>query len=167
MALFILLCGAAFEATKWADSARARLELAQTDLALAQQTRRARMHGAPDAFDRAQLKALSDWSEHGTSLWLARIRVEERLVDAAAGAGLKDARISIADATEGDRSAPVLRAEVSGAYAGGGLTALLGRLSQDPKTFAFDRLRIDEADTAQFKLELLFPVQIDPPQARP
>ena len=166
-ALLGLLGGGAYQAMQWADAERARYELAEADLVLASQNRAAQARSVPDAFDRAQLKALAEWSEHGASLWLVRLKVEQRLVEAAADAGLKDARVKLAEATEGDAAAPLLRGEVNGSYRGSSVARLLKRLSEDRAAFVVDRLEVDQANAPEFKLELLFPIQIDAPQARP
>ncbi|HEY5411075.1 MAG TPA: hypothetical protein VIJ94_10160 [Caulobacteraceae bacterium] len=167
MAILALLGFGAFEAFGWADGQRERYELAQADLALAHQARADRLRDTPDAFDVAQLHALSTWSQHGRNLWLVRLKVEQQIVEAASGAGLADAKVKLAEAPEGDSAAPLLRAEVTGSYRGGGLVGLLKRLSDNQTTYILDRLEVSRADAPQFKIELLFPVQVAAPTGRP
>ena len=79
----VLLIVAAVAAYRWSGSERDRLAAARADLMVAKQNRLAVERGGLDAFDNAQLQALSNWSEHGRSIWLARVKVEQRIVAAA------------------------------------------------------------------------------------
>ncbi len=149
------------KAFQWAGAQRDRYQVAQADLALARQRRAAQDRDQLDAFDRAQLAALSGWSEHGRNLWLVRVRIEQRIVAAAQAAGLANIQVRLAEAPEGDAATPLLRAEVTGPYVSGPVVAFLKRLASDPKTFALDEMEVNTADAPEFKLALLFPIQID------
>ncbi len=157
----IVLVAAAAGAFDWAASQRARDAAAQADLILARQNRAALERSGLNAFDYAQLRALSQWSERGRSIWLVRVKVERRITAAAAAAGMKDPEVRIAEATESDTPTPMLRAEIAGPYQGAAVLGLLGRLSQDPTTFLVDRLEVSGDAAPAFKLSLLFPVEID------
>lgn len=161
IALLILLGLGALEAFQWAGAQRDRFELAAADLALVRQQRRELTQDAPDAFDVAQLNALSSWSQHGRNDWLARLKIEQRLVLAATDAGIKDATVAVAEAPEGEPAAPLLRAEVSGSYHGATLVGLLQRISSDRESYVLDRIQVERGDAPEFKLSLLFPVQLD------
>ena len=157
----IVLVAATVWAFDWAGTQRARYAAAQDDLILARQNRLALERSGLNAFDQAQLRALSAWSEHGRSIWLVRVRVEQRLMAAATAAGLTDPEVQIAEAPEGDTATPVLRAEIAGPYRSAAVLGLLQRLSQDPQTFLVDRLEVSGEGAPAYKLSLLFPVAID------
>ncbi len=166
-AVLALLGGGAYETLQWADAERTRYALAQADLVLAEQSRATQAHDRLGATDRAELEALSSWSEHGATLWMVRLKVEQRLVQAAAMAGLKDTQIKLAEALEGDAASPLLRAEVTGPFHGDrGVVLLLKRLSDGDTAFALDRLEVDTS-AAEFKLALSFPVHVDAPLVHP
>ena len=157
----VLLIVAAVGAYRWSGTERDRLAAAQADLMVARQNRLAVERGGLDAFDDAQLRALSAWSEHGRSIWLARVKVEQRIVASAAAGGLAAPQIQVAEGLEGDSAVPMLRADVSAPDQGLAVVGLLRHLSEDPRTFALDRIQRTGGDTPEVKLSLLFPVELD------
>jgi hypothetical protein len=156
----VALAGVAFLAQQWSSAQRDRVATAQADLLLANQARAAAGRGGLDGFDLAQLRSLSNWSTHGPNVWLARIRIEQRLVAAAADARLPAPEINIAEAVEGG-PVPLLKAEISGPYVGAPVLRFVQMLAADPAAFVVDKFDASDADTAQYKLTLLFPVMFD------
>jgi hypothetical protein len=161
----VALAGAAFVAQQWSGAQRDRYAAAQADLMLARQARVAASRGGLDDFDLAQLRSLSSWSVHAPDIWLARIRIEQRLVVAAADARLPSPEIKLAEALETGGPVPLLKAEISGPYVGAPVLRFLNTLALDQPAFVVDKFDASDADTAQYKLTLLFPVAFD--SARP
>jgi len=157
----LALAAAAFTAASWSADQRDRYAAAQADLMLARQMRLASRGGA-EAPARAQLAILSGWTTPARNIWMARIALEQALTAAADRAGLPDPEIRVAEGLEGDAALPMVKVEVSGPYVAGPFTAFLSTLAQDRRVFVVDRLRIDDVDTARYRLELLFPVAIEP-----
>ncbi len=154
------LAVAAVASNRWAGGERDRYAAAQADLMVARQNRAAIQRGL-DAFDYAQLHALSSWSEHGRSIWLVRVRIEQRIVSAAMAAGLTAPDVQVAEAVEGDSAVPLLRADVNTPDQGAAVASLLRRLSDDQEAFVLDRVQLTTGDAPGVKLSLLFPVQLD------
>jgi hypothetical protein len=159
LAIVVLLAFAASEALRWSGDQRDRVRLAQAEAALSQ-SRPAAAAGALDSFDQAQWDAVDRWSEHGRNVWLVRLHIEQRLRAAAEAAGMADARINLAEATEGEGDLKLLRAEVTGPYVGRPVTELLRRLSLDGRTYVLDGLQVSQGSAPSFKISLLFPVRI-------
>ena len=167
-----ILAIAAFYALQWSDGQRERLTAAQADLMLARETRASAQHSGLSDADRAQLRALSDWSVHGETLWLARLKIEQQLHATAVESGLPSPDISVGEALEDNVATPLLRAEISGPYVRASWLRYLDRLASIPPAFVIRKLDVSDAETAQFRLVLLFPVVVDhgvvqPVQAAP
>lgn len=154
----VVLAGGAFQAWSWAGEQRERAMTAEADLALARQARAAASRDALNSFDQAQLQALSDWSLKGGNIWIVRLKVEQQLAAAAAGAGIQEAEVQVAEAAEAQGGFPVLRAEVGGPYVKSNLAALLRRIYADRQAVLIDRLQVEAADQPQFRLTLLYPL---------
>ena len=157
----------AFYALQWSDGQRERLTAAQADLILAHETRISAQHSGLSDADRAQLHALSDWSVHGETLWLARLKIEQQLHAAAVESGLPAPDISVGEALEDNIATPLLRAEISGPYVRASWLRYLDRLASLPSAFVIRKLDVSDAETAQFRLALLFPVVIDQGAVQP
>jgi len=157
----LALATAAFTAASWSADQRDRYAAAQADLMLARQTRLA-LRGGSEAPAQARLAIMSGWTTPARNIWMARIALEQALTAAADRAGLPDPEIRVAEGLEGDAALPMVKVEVSGPYVAGPFTAFLSALAQDRRAFVVDRLRIDDVDTARYRLELLFPVAIEP-----
>jgi len=154
-------------ALQWSDGQRERLSAAQADLMLAHETRaQARQSGLSDA-DRAQLGALSSWSVHGETIWLARLKIEQQLHAAAVEAGLPTPAISVGEGLEDNIATPLLRAEITGPYVRASWLRYLDRLASMPAALVIRKLDVSDAETAQFRLVLLFPVTLDQTPAQP
>ncbi|TCS10474.1 hypothetical protein EV278_11756 [Caulobacter sp. BK020] len=159
LAALLALAVAAFSALGWSQDQRERYAAAQADLMLARQLRHA-ARGGLDRVQRVQLASVSDWSTRDRNIWLARIRLEQAVAQAAAQAGAPDPEIQVAEDLEGDSALPLVRAEVSGPYVAGSFAALLRNLADDPHAMVVQRLEIGDTETARYRLSLLFPVDI-------
>jgi hypothetical protein len=158
---------AAFYALQWSDGQRERLTAAQADLMLAHETRaQAQRSGLSDA-DRTQLRFVSDWSVHGETIWLARLKIEQQLHATAVEAGLPSPDINVGEGLEDNVATPLLRAEITGPYVRASWLRYLERLAALPSVFVIRKLDVSDADTAQYRLVLLFPVAIGPEQGQP
>ncbi|MEI9964274.1 MAG: hypothetical protein WDM92_05825 [Caulobacteraceae bacterium] len=112
-----------------------------------------------DALGRAQVDALSRWSERGRDIWFVRLGVEQRLRAAAEEAGLNAPEIQVAEAVESGSALPMLRAEVTGPYQGGAIVRFLRRLTGSPNVVLVDRLQVARGQEQRYRLSLLFPVE--------
>ena len=157
----VLLAGFAYQASEWASAQRERYQIAMADLALATQARAEAISHAPRSGDAKAARIVQDWTLHGRNIWVVRLAIEQRIVQTATDVGLKDVQVRVAEAVEGDKALPLLRAEVSGAYSGRPLIRLLRQLSDGQQSFVLDKLEVSRSDAPQFKLSLLFPVQFD------
>ena len=155
----LALAVAAFSALGWSQEQRDRYAAAQADLILARQVRQA-ARGGLDTVQRAQLATVTDWTTRDRNIWLARIQLEQAIANAAAQAGAPDPEIRVAEGLEGDPTLPLVRVEVTGPYVAGSFAAFLRNLAADRHTLVVDRLEIGDASTAQYRLSLLFPVEI-------
>ncbi len=160
----LALATAAFTAFGWSQDQRDRYAAAQADLLLARQARLT-TRGGLDGVQRAQLAALSDWTTRGRNIWMTRIDLEQAIAVAAAQAGTPDPEIQVAEAVEGDAALPLVRAEVSGPYVAGPFAAFLQALAAGDHTMVVDRVEIGDANTARYRLTLLFPIDITPERA--
>lgn len=157
----IVLAGTAFSSADWSANQRDRYAAAQADLALARQARLA-SRGVLDIATRARLTRLSDWTPTSRNIWMARLDLEQALAAAAEQAGLPDPEIRVAEGVEGDPALPLVRVEIDGPYVAEPFNGFLRRLADDRRAFVVGRLRIDNAETARYRLELLFPVTLPP-----
>ena len=98
---------------------------------------------------------------HGETLWLARLKIEQQLHATAVESGLPSPDISVGEALEDNVATPLLRAEISGPYVRASWLRYLDRLASIPPAFVIRKLDVSDAETAQFRLVLLFPVLID------
>jgi hypothetical protein len=160
LAALIALAMAAISALGWSQDQREGYAAAQADVMLARQARHT-ARGGLDRVQRAQLAAVSDWSTRDRDIWLARIRLEQTIAEAAAQAGAPDPEIQVAEDLEGDPALPLVRAEVSGAYVADSFAALLRNLADDPHAMVVQRLEIGDTEAARYRLSLLFPVDVD------
>lgn len=151
----------AWEASSWASAQRVHYETASADLALAQQARANRLQGAPTVAQIEALQQVRGLSQRGRTFWLARLGIEQRIVLAAWDAGLKDTQVRLAEAPEGEKALPLVRAEISGPYRRAGFIGMLQRLSWDHESYVVDKLEVKETDAPAFKLALLFPIEVD------
>jgi hypothetical protein len=159
LAALLALAVAAFSALGWSQDQRERYAAAQADLMLARQLRHT-ARGGLDRAQRVQLASVSDWSTRDRNIWLARIRLEQAVAEAAAQAGAPDPEIQVAEDLEGDPALPLVRAEVSGPYVAASFAALLRNLADDPHAMVVQRLEIGDTDAARYRLSLLFPVDV-------
>lgn len=159
LAALLALAVAAFSALGWSQDQRERYAAAQADLMLARQLRHT-ARGGLDRAQRVQLASVSDWSTRDRNIWLARIRLEQAVAEAAAQAGAPDPEIQVAEDLEGDPALPLVRAEVSGPYVAASFAALLRNLADDPHVMVVQRLEIGDTDAARYRLSLLFPVDV-------
>lgn len=159
LATLLALAVAAFSALGWSQDQRERYAAAQADLMLARQLRHT-VRGGLDRAQRVQLASLSDWSTRDRNIWLARIRLEQAIAEAAAQAGAPEPEIQVAEALEGDPALPLVRAEVSGPYVAASFAALLRNLADDPHAMVVQRLEIGDTEAARYRLSLLFPVDV-------
>ncbi|KRA65822.1 hypothetical protein ASD79_00625 [Caulobacter sp. Root655] len=157
LAILIALLTAATSSLQWSGQQRERYANAQADLILARQIRAATAHEGLDGFNRAQVNNLDALSLNYADPWMARLDLERRIVAAAAEAGLSEPEIRIAEGIEDSGGLPVLKAEITGAYAAAPFVAFLKRMTVSPPEFFIDRLQVEGADTTRFRLELLFP----------
>jgi hypothetical protein len=155
----VVLALAADAAFSWSQAQRDLSLTAAADLGLARYSRDAANRNMLDAFDRAQLDALSRWSAKGRDIWFVRLDVERRIRAAAQEAGLNAPDVQVAEAVDAASALPVLRADVSGAYQGGAIVRLLKELTDDPQVVLVDRLQVVRGQEQRFKLSLLVPVQ--------
>lgn len=160
LAALLALAVAAFSALGWSQDQRERYAAAQADLMLARQLRHT-AQGGLDRAQRVQLASLSDWSTRDRNIWLARIRLEQAIAEAAAKAGAPEPEIQVAEDLEGDPALPLVRAEVSGPYVGASFAALLRNLADDPHAIVVQRLEIGDTETTRYRLSLLFPVDVE------
>jgi hypothetical protein len=166
LGLTVLVVSAVY-ALQWSDGQRERVSAAQAELMLAHQAHVLARRSDMSAADHAQLGALSAWSVHGETLWLARLKIEQQLHAAAVQAGLPSTDISVGEALEDNAAMPVLRAEISGPYVRASWLRYLDRLASLPAALVIRKLDVSDAETAQFRLVLLFPVTIDQGQTLP
>lgn len=159
LAALLALAVAAFFALGWSQDQRERYAAAQADLMLARQLRQT-ARGGLDRAQRVQLASVSDWSTRDRNIWLARIRLEQAVAEAAAQAGAPDPEIQVAEDLEGDPALPLVRADVSGPYVAASFAALLRNLADDPHAMVVQRLEIGDTDAARYRLSLLFPVDV-------
>lgn len=159
LAALLALAVAAFSALSWSQDQRERYAAAQADLMLARQLRHT-ARGGLDRAQRVQLASVSDWSTRDRNIWLARIRLEQAVAEAAAQAGAPDPEIQVAEDLEGDPALPLVRADVSGPYVAASFAALLRNLADDPHAMVVQRLEIGDTDAARYRLSLLFPVDV-------
>lgn len=159
LAALLALAVAAFSALGWSQDQRERYAAAQADLMLARQLRHT-ARGGLDRVQRVQLASASDWSTRDRNIWLARIRLEQAVAEAAAQAGAADPEIQVAEDLEGDPALPLVRAEVSGPYVAAPFAALLRNLADDPHAMVVQRLEIGDTEAARYRLSLLFPVDV-------
>jgi hypothetical protein len=165
----LALGAAAVYAQSWSAAQRDRVANAEADLTLARSNHAiALQKGTSDAPAAAQLAAITGWSTHARSFWMARLAIEQRLDAAAVAAHLPAPEIRIAQALEDGSDTPLLKAEVSGPYVAGPWLAFMRTLGAQGPSFVVDKLDVSDANTAQFALVLLFPVTLDePPPAEP
>jgi hypothetical protein len=161
------LVTAAVFALQWSQGQRDRLAAAQADLMLARQSRALAARASLDDFDLAQLRAQSSWSTHGETIWLVRLKIEQRLNAAAVSAGLPAPTISIGEGLEEGAGTPLLRAEITGPYVSAAWVRFLDQLASGAPAFVVGKLDVSSAETAQYRLVLLFPVVIDRPGPAP
>lgn len=159
LAALLALAVAAFSALGWSQDQRERYAAAQADLMLARQLRHT-ARGGLDRAQRVQLAAASDWSTRDRNIWLARIRLEQAVAEAAAQAGTPDPEIQVAEDLEGDPALPLVRAEVSGPYVAASFAGLLRNLADSPHAVVVQRLEIGDTEAARYRLSLLFPVDV-------
>ena len=155
----VVLALAADAAFSWSSTQRDLYLTAAADLDLAKFNRQAASRDALDAFDRAQLEALSRWSAQGRDIWFVRLDLERRIRASAQDAGLNPPDIQVAEAVEAGSAQPMLRADVSGPLQGGAIVRFLRRLTDDPKVVLVDRLQVLRGQEQRYRISLLFPVQ--------
>jgi hypothetical protein len=163
----VALVVAAVYAFQWSAGERDRYVAAQADLTLAQQSRAAMRRQGADEGARAQLVAAQGWSTHAHDLWLARLAIEQRLSAAALAAHLPSPEIKVAEGLETGSDAPLLKAEVTGPYLPAPWLAFMRGVAGSGPAFVVDKLDVSDANSAQFDLTLLVPVNLDQPPAPP
>jgi hypothetical protein len=159
LAALLALAVAAVSALGWSQDQREGYAAAQADLMLARQVRNT-ARGGLDRVQRAQLASVSDWSTRDRDIWLARIRLEQAIAEAAARAGAPDPEIQVSEDLEGEPALPLVRVEVSGPYVASSFAALLRDLADDSHAVVVQRLEIGDTEAARYRLSLLFPVDV-------
>lgn len=160
------LFAAAYLSLQWAGDQRENYARAASDLAAAQGRSEAPRRLAAPA-DPGQLQEADQSSITASNVWLARLKVERLLDEAARQAGVVGPEIDVAQGLETDAGATVLRADVSGPYVGQSLVRLLHGLSASPKTVVVESLEAKGGNVASFKLTVLYPVVLDASGERP
>lgn len=164
--LAVVLCAtAAFLAAQWSQNQRDRHTAAAVALANVERLAVAAARTAT-VVDPADVARLEGASISAPNPWLARLKVEEALSNAAVKAGVASAEIHVAEALEGDKAAPVLRAEIEGPLAADSLARLISDITAGSQTVLIEGLRTEGGGVASFKLTLKYPVRIDPTDAR-
>lgn len=159
LAALLALAVTAVSALGWSQDQREGYAAAQADLMLTRQVRHT-ARGGLDRVQRAQLASVSDWSTRDRDIWLARIRLEQAIAEAAARAGAPDPEIQVSEDLEGEPALPLVRVEVSGPYVAASFAALLRDLADDSHAMVVQRLEIGDTEAARYRLSLLFPVDV-------
>ncbi len=160
LGLVVIVAGAV-AAVEWAGDQREREVLALADVQARRQAADRAASGGPGRGVRAQLAAAETWSLRAPDIWIARVRIEEQLVAAAAAAGMSQAQVEVFAGGEADGAAPLVRAEVSGPYVRPQLVGLLQRVYAAPSAVVVERIQVQTAEDPRFKLSLLYPVAPD------
>jgi hypothetical protein len=155
----VLLALAAQAALSWSSAQRDLYLTAAADLGLADFDRQSSARNSLDAFDRAQLDALSRWSVRGRDIWFVRLDIERHIRASAQEAGLNNPDVQVAEAVESGSALQLLRADVSGPYQGAAMVRFLRRLTDDPKVAFVDRLQVQRGQDPRYRISLLFPVE--------
>lgn len=152
--------GGTYLCLDWASGQRDRYAAAIGERAAGRRLATATRREAERAADPEQLREIDAASITAPNIWLARLKIERTLADAATEAGVQAPEIKVAEGLEGEPAAPLLRAELGGPYAGRTLTRLLTLLATSQETVVIQGLDAEGGAAAAFKLTVLYPVRI-------